>query len=120
MSVRSETDLSQLRIDRDSAPRRRWLPWAALGVVVAAGIAVYPKARALLDERRAPEVEVARTGQVIPASGGGSAHLPVLVACAATLFIFGCGKESSPPSGASPAAATLVASSITIGAALIP
>jgi RND family efflux transporter MFP subunit len=80
MSVRSETDLSQLRIDRDSAPRRRWLPWAALGVVVAAGIAVYPSARALLDERRAPEVEVARTAQVIPTSGGGSAHLPVLVA----------------------------------------
>jgi RND family efflux transporter MFP subunit len=80
MSVRSETDLSQLRIDRDSAPRRRWLPWAALGVVVAAGIAAYPKARALLDERRAPEVEVARTAQVIPTSGGGSARLPVLVA----------------------------------------
>jgi HlyD family secretion protein len=80
MSVRSETDLSQLRIDRDSAPRRRWLPWAALGVVVAAGIAVYPRARALLDERRAPEVEVVRTAQVIPTSGGGSAGLPVLVA----------------------------------------
>jgi HlyD family secretion protein len=80
MSVRSETDLSQLRIDRDSAPRRRWLPWAALGVVVAAGLAAYPKARALLDERRAPEVEVARTAQIVPASGGGSAHVPVLVA----------------------------------------
>jgi RND family efflux transporter MFP subunit len=80
MGVRSETDLSQLRIDRDSAPRRRWLPWAALGVVVAAGIAVYPKARAVLDERRAPEVEVARTAQIIATSGGGSAHLPVLVA----------------------------------------
>src|SRR6202790_1759110 len=80
MSVRSETDLSQLRIDRDSAPRRRWLPWAALGVVVAAGIAAYPKARAMLDERRAPEVEVARTAQIIAASGGGAAHLPVLVA----------------------------------------
>src|SRR6202171_4224729 len=80
MGVRSETDLSQLRIDRDSAPRRRWLPWAALGVVVAAGIAVYPRARALLDERRAPEVEVAHTAQVVPASGGGSGRLPVLVA----------------------------------------
>ncbi len=80
MSVRSETDLSQLRIDRDAAPRRRWLPWAALCGVVAAGIAVYPRARALLDDRRAPEVEVARTAQVIPTSGGGSAHLPVLVA----------------------------------------
>jgi RND family efflux transporter MFP subunit len=80
MSVRSETDLSQLRIDRDTAPRRRWLPWAALVLAVGVGIAVYPRARALFDERRAPEVEVARTAQVVPASGGGSARLPVLVA----------------------------------------
>jgi HlyD family secretion protein len=80
MSVRSETDLSRLRIDRDSAPRRRWLPWAVLGLTVAAGIAVYPKARASLEERRAPEVEVARAAQVVQTSGGGPARLPVLVA----------------------------------------
>src|SRR5580692_8355459 len=80
MSVRSETDLSRLRIDRDSTPRRRWLPWAVLGLTVAAGIAVYPKARASLEERRAPEVEVARAAQVVQTSGGGPARLPVLVA----------------------------------------
>src|ERR1700680_4713719 len=80
MSVRSDTDLSRLRIDRDSAPRRRWLPWVVLGLAVAAGIAVYPRARASLEERQAPEVEVARTAQVVQTAGGGAAHLPVLVA----------------------------------------
>ena len=31
------TDLSQLRINRDTRPRRRWLPWAVLlGVAIVA------------------------------------------------------------------------------------
>lgn len=73
-------DLSQLRIDRDRGPRRRWLGWAVLGLVAGVGIGVYPRARASLEERRAPEVDVARTVQVVPTAGGGSARLPVLVA----------------------------------------
>ena len=72
-------DLSRLRIDRDAAPRRRWLPWAILVVMCAAAAAVYPRARAYVDERRAPEVDVARATQVI-AVPGGSTDLPVLVA----------------------------------------
>jgi RND family efflux transporter MFP subunit len=80
MSVGSETDLSRLRIDRDSAPRRRWVPWVVLGLAVGAGIAVYPRTRASLEERRAPEVELGRTAQILSISSGGSAHLPVLVA----------------------------------------
>ena len=72
-------DLSRLRIDRDAAPRRRRLPWLALVVLLAAGTAVYPTARAYLNERRAPEVDVARATQVITAHGG-STRLPVLVA----------------------------------------
>jgi RND family efflux transporter MFP subunit len=72
-------DLSRLRIDRDAAPRRRWLPWLVLVVLLAAGGAVYPTARAYLNERRAPEVDLARATQVITAPGG-STDLPVLVA----------------------------------------
>ena len=72
-------DLSRLRIDRDAAPRRRWLPWLVLVVLLAAGAAVYPTARAYLNERRAPEVDVARATQVITTPGG-STDLPVLVA----------------------------------------
>jgi HlyD family secretion protein len=72
-------DLSRLRIDRDAPPRRRWLPWAALVLLLAAGAAVYPKARAYLAERRAPEVDVTRATQVVAAPGG-STDLPVLVA----------------------------------------
>jgi len=74
------SDLSRLRIDRDAAPRRRWLPWAVLLVVAAAGAAAYPSARAFVAERRAPEVEVGVVTQVAPAAAGGSAALPVLVA----------------------------------------
>jgi HlyD family secretion protein len=75
----SAGDLSRLRIDRDAAPRRRWLPWFALVVLLAAMAAVYPTARAYFNERRAPEVEVARATQVITTPGG-STDLPVLVA----------------------------------------
>jgi RND family efflux transporter MFP subunit len=72
-------DLSRLRIDRDAAPRRRWLPWAALVVLCAGAAAVYPRARAYVAERQAPEVELVRATQVI-ASAGGSTNVPVLVA----------------------------------------
>jgi HlyD family secretion protein len=72
-------DLSRLRIDRDAGPRRRWLPWAALAVLAAAGAAVYPSARVYIEERRAPEVEIARVVQPV-VSASGSTDLPVLVA----------------------------------------
>jgi RND family efflux transporter MFP subunit len=72
-------DLSRLRIDRAARPRRPWLAWAVVAMLVAVGVAVYPTARALVDERRAPEVEVARATQVV-AEPGGSTALPVLVA----------------------------------------
>src|SRR5438067_9556238 len=78
MSVPS--DLSSLRIDRDAAARRRWLPWAiVLGVAIVAA-AVYPSARAFVEERRAPEVEIAHAVQPVASVPGGSAELPVLVA----------------------------------------
>ena len=83
MTIQSSSpssDLSRLRIDRDAAPRRRWLPWAILLVLAAAGAAAYPSARAFVAERRAPEVEVGVVTQVAPAAAGGSAALPVLVA----------------------------------------
>jgi RND family efflux transporter MFP subunit len=73
-------DLARLRIDRDTAPGRRWLPWAILIVLVLAGVAVYPSARAYVAERRAPEVEVARAARFAPAVGGDASALPVLVA----------------------------------------
>jgi len=78
-SERSVGDLSRLRIDRDARPRRPWLAWAVVAMLVAAGVAVYPTARALVDERRAPEVDVARATQVV-AEPGGTTALPVLVA----------------------------------------
>src|SRR5262249_10114733 len=80
--IRSDSpscDLSRLRIDRDARPRRPWLAWFIVAVLIAAAVAVYPTARALVDERRAPEVEVARATQITPAAGGTTA-LPVLVA----------------------------------------
>ncbi|OFW13728.1 MAG: hypothetical protein A3F69_01610 [Acidobacteria bacterium RIFCSPLOWO2_12_FULL_66_10] len=72
-------DLSRLRIDRDAGPRFRWLPWAVLLALVGASAAAYPRARAMLAERRAPEVEIAHATQVVTAPGG-STDLPVLVA----------------------------------------
>ena len=72
-------DLSRLRIDRGAAPRRPWLLWTVLAVLVAAGVVAYPRARAYVAERQAPEVEVARATQVV-AVAGGSTDLPVLVA----------------------------------------
>jgi RND family efflux transporter MFP subunit len=78
-SESSPTDLSRLRIDRDEPPRRRWVPWVILLVMVAAAAAAYPSARSYVAERRAPEVDVARVTQVVAAPGGSTA-LPVLVA----------------------------------------
>jgi HlyD family secretion protein len=72
-------DLSRLRIDRDAAPRRRWLPWAALVMLCAVAAAVYPRARAFVAGRQAPEIELAQATQVITVAGG-STDLPVLVA----------------------------------------
>jgi len=48
-------------------------------MLIAAGVAVYPSARAYVAERRAPEVEVAHA-QAMPVQAGGSTSLPVLVA----------------------------------------
>ena len=82
MTIQSDSpigDLSRLRIDRDAAPRRRWLPWAILVALGAAAAAVYPSARTYVAERRAPEVDVARATQVVTAPGGSDAR-PVLVA----------------------------------------
>jgi HlyD family secretion protein len=79
MSLAPVHDLERLRIDRDSAPRRPWLLWTVLALLVAAGVVLYPRARAYVAERQAPEVEVARATQVVAAAGG-STDLPVLVA----------------------------------------
>src|SRR5580765_3032174 len=79
MSALPAHDLERLRIDRDAAPRRRWLPWALLVLVCAGAAAVYPRARAYVAERQAPEVELARATQVVSVAGG-STDLPVLVA----------------------------------------
>src|ERR1051326_2619844 len=73
-------DLSQLRIDRDAGPHRPWLAWVIVAVIVAAAVAGYPAARTYVAERRAPEVDVVRATQVVPASDGGAAAMPVLVA----------------------------------------
>jgi RND family efflux transporter MFP subunit len=48
-------------------------------LIVAASAAAYPRARAYLAERRAPEVSITRATQAVT-SAGGSADLPVLVA----------------------------------------
>lgn len=75
----SPVDLSRLRIDRAAPARRRWVPVVALLGLAALGAAVYPSARAYLEVRRAPEVDVARVTQAAD-SPGGSTRLPVLVA----------------------------------------
>ena len=79
MSLAPVHDLERLRIGRDGAPRRPWLLWTVLALLVAAGVVLYPRARAYVAERQAPEVEVARATQVVAAAGG-STDLPVLVA----------------------------------------
>jgi len=79
MSLAPVHDLERLRIDRDAAPRRPWLLWTVLAVVVAAGVVAYPRARTYVAERQAPEVELARATQVVSVAGG-STDLPVLVA----------------------------------------
>jgi RND family efflux transporter MFP subunit len=76
----SPGDLSRLRIDRDTAPRRRWLPWLVVLVLAAIAAAVYPSVREYYDRQRAPEVDVARATQIASGSNGGSAPVPVLVA----------------------------------------
>jgi len=75
----SPADLARLRIDRDAAPRRRWVPWAIVAVVCAAAAIAYPRARAYVAARQAPEVEIARATQIV-ATAGGATSLPVLVA----------------------------------------
>jgi HlyD family secretion protein len=50
-----------------------------LAVLAAAGVVLYPSARAYVAERRAPEVEIAHATQVVTTPGG-STDLPVLVA----------------------------------------
>jgi RND family efflux transporter MFP subunit len=72
-------DLSRLRIDRDAPARRPWLAWTIVAVLCAAGVAAYPRGRAYLAERQAPEVETARATQVVTTAGA-STDLPVLVA----------------------------------------
>ncbi|HXI30786.1 MAG TPA: efflux RND transporter periplasmic adaptor subunit [Vicinamibacterales bacterium] len=82
MTIQTESpagDLGRLRIDRDAAPRRRWVPWTIALVVCAAVAAAYPRARSYVAQRQAPEVEVARATQVVTTAGG-STDLPVLVA----------------------------------------
>ena len=72
-------DLSGLRIDRNAAPRRRWVPWVVMLLLAGGGAALYPSARAWVAEQRAPEVDIAHATQVVTAPGASSA-LPVLVA----------------------------------------
>ena len=72
-------DLSRLRIDRDAAPRLRWLPWLTVLVLGAGAAMLYPRVRAFVAARQAPEVEVAHVTQIVAAPGA-SAALPVLVA----------------------------------------
>ena len=73
-------DLATLRIDRDAARRRAWLPWAILLALVLAAALVYPSARRWLEDRRAVPVEVARATHAPTPATGGSDALPVLVA----------------------------------------
>jgi len=75
-----DSDLSRLRIDRDAAPRRRWVPLVVLLALVSIAAAVYPSARSYVEERRAPEVEIVHAVQPVATRPGGTAELPVLVA----------------------------------------
>src|SRR5437870_5718486 len=75
----SGSDLSRLRINRDAPPRLRWLPWVAVVVLAVSAAGLYPRVRALVAERQAPEVDVVRATQIVTTPGGSTA-LPVLVA----------------------------------------
>src|SRR5919197_5426341 len=75
----SGSDLSRLRINRDAPPRLRWLPWVALVVLAVSAAGLYPRVRAVVAERQAPEVDVARATEIVTTPGGSTA-LPVLVA----------------------------------------
>src|SRR3954470_21200780 len=79
MSLAPVHDLERLRIDRDAGPRRPWLLWTVIALLVAAAVALYPRGRAYVAERQAPEGELARATQVV-AVAGSSTDLPVLVA----------------------------------------
>ena len=79
MTIQAD-DLATLRIDRNAARRRPWLPWVVLVVLAAGGAFVYPSARDWVDEQRAPEVDVTRVTQMAATASGGSEALPVLVA----------------------------------------
>jgi RND family efflux transporter MFP subunit len=79
IQFQSPADLARLRIDRDAAPRRRWVPWAIVALVCAAAALGYPRARGYVAARQAPEVEIARATQIVPTAGGATS-LPVLVA----------------------------------------
>ncbi len=82
MSIHASTpggDLSKLRIDRDARPPRPWLAWTIIALLIAGGVAAYPRARAYVNERRAPEVEIAHAAAV-PVAASGTTSLPVLVA----------------------------------------
>lgn len=56
------------------------MPWLALAIVALLLASAFPFAREYYDQRRAPEVEVARATAVPAAAGGGAAPVPVLVA----------------------------------------
>src|ERR671936_675308 len=75
----SGSDLSRLRIDREAPPRLRWLPWVAVIVLAVSAAGLYPRVRAVVAERQAPEVDVAHATQIVTTAGGSNA-LPVLVA----------------------------------------
>jgi len=72
-------DLATLRIDRDVARRRPWLPWVAFLAFAGGAVLAYPSARDWVDEQRAPEVDVVRATAIATASSGADAR-PVLVA----------------------------------------
>src|SRR5438132_13655255 len=77
----SGSDLSRLRINRDAPPRLRWLPWVAVVVLAVSAAGLYPRVRALVAERQAPEVDVVRGTQIVTTPGR-STPLPGRVATA--------------------------------------